>query len=131
MAAIYFPVRVCHLKSEIVANVCGFALLAMVAIPVVAHSPRHQLWVTPNHEGERYHAGDYPMQSHGGDGLPSWTKANRRIENTDIVLWYTVGFHHVPHAEDWPVTPTIWHEFELKPYNFFARNPALDLPKQQ
>jgi len=89
----------------------------------------YQIWVTPYHEDERYAAGDYPMQSKGGDGLPSWTKANRPIENTDIVLWYTIGFHHVPSAEDWPVLPTMWHEFDLKPVNFFSRSPAIDLPK--
>ncbi len=85
--------------------------------------------MTPYHPQERYAGGTYPNQSKGGDGLPSWTRTNRRIENTDLVLWYTLGFHHVVRAEDWPVLPTAWSEFELRPFDFFQNNPALDLPK--
>jgi primary-amine oxidase len=89
----------------------------------------HALWVTPYRRDELYAAGDYPSVSTGGAGLPTWTAANRSIANTDVVTWVTMGFHHVPRPEDWPVMPTAWHSFELKPVGFFARNPAIDLPK--
>ncbi len=90
----------------------------------------HQLWVTPYQHDERYAAGDYPTLSTPGQGLPAWTKANRRIDRRDLVLWYTIGMHHVVRAEDWPVMPTMWHSFELRPFDFFDRNPALDLPRR-
>lgn len=91
---------------------------------------RHQLWVTPYARDERYAAGDYPTLSSSEPGLPAWTKANRAIAGTDVVAWYTMGFHHVPRAEDWPVMPTAWHEFTIRPFDFFARNPVLDLPRK-
>jgi primary-amine oxidase len=90
----------------------------------------HSLWVTPYRPEEKYAAGDYPTLSTPGQGLPTWTKANRRIEQTDLVLWHTIGMHHVVRAEDWPVMPVAWHSFELRPFDFFDRNPALDLPKR-
>jgi primary-amine oxidase len=89
----------------------------------------HQLWVTPYSPKERFAAGDYPTLSEPGYGLPAWTRGNRSIDNTDIVLWYTVGMHHMVRAEDWPIMPVLWHSFELRPFDFFDRNPAMDLPK--
>ena len=89
----------------------------------------YHLWVTPYDPDERYAGGTYPNQSKGGNGLPKWTRANRVIDDKDLVLWYTLGFHHMVRAEDWPVLPTVWAGFELRPFDFFERNPALDLPK--
>ncbi len=89
----------------------------------------HHLWVTPFHPEERYAAGAYPTLSEPDQGLPAWTAANRSIEATDLVLWYTFGMHHVPRAEDWPVMPTLWHGFELRPFDFFDRNPSMDAPR--
>ena len=88
----------------------------------------HHLWVTPYRIEERYAAGDHPTLSEPGLGLPDWTAADRPVLDTDIVLWHTVGMHHLPRAEDWPVMPTMWHGFELRPFDFFDRNPALDVP---
>ena len=88
----------------------------------------HHLWVTPFDPGERYAAGEYPNGHPGGDGLPSWTAADRSIEDTNVVLWYTFGAHHVPRPEDWPVMPVVKIGFTLRPRGFFDRNPALDVP---
>ena len=86
------------------------------------------LWVTPYHAGELYAGGDYPNQSRGGDGLARWTKNNRPVANTDVVVWYTLGVTHNPRPEDWPVMPVHAAGFRLVPWGFFDKNPAMDLP---
>lgn len=89
----------------------------------------HHLWVTPYRADERYAAGLYPTLSKPGEGLLKWTSANRPIVDTDIVLWYTMGMHHVVRAEDWPVMPVAWFSFELRPFDFHDRNPSLTAPR--
>jgi primary-amine oxidase len=89
---------------------------------------RKHLWVTPYSPEEMGAAGPYPNQHPGGAGLPEWTKANRKVEETDIVIWYTFGTNHVPRPEDWPVMPVAYTGFSLKPVGFFDQNPALDVP---
>jgi primary-amine oxidase len=88
----------------------------------------HTLWVTPYRQDERWPCGDFPVQSEHDEGLPAWTAADRPIENTDVVLWYVFGIHHIPRPEDWPVMPSDIVSFWLKPFGFFDRNPALDVP---
>ena len=89
----------------------------------------NHVWVTPYREEEKYGAGDYPNQSSGGDGLIRWTAEDRPIQSTDVVFWYTMGHTHVPRPEDYPVMPTAYIGFLLKPVGFFNLNPANDLPR--
>jgi primary-amine oxidase len=90
----------------------------------------HQLWVTTYKPDEFYASGTYVNSNKGLEGLPAWTKENRPIENTDLVAWYTLGFHHSVRLEDWPVMPTLWHDFLIRPVDFFDRSPVLTLPHQ-
>jgi primary-amine oxidase len=85
-------------------------------------------WVTPYRAEERYAAGDYPNQSHGGDGLAKWTASNRSVDDRDLVVWYTTGVTHIPRPEDWPVMPVQYIGFQLIPWGFFSQSPVMDLP---
>jgi primary-amine oxidase len=88
----------------------------------------HTLWVTPFHEEERWPCGEFVVQSLDDRGLPAWTAADRSIEDTDVVLWYVFGIHHITRPEEWPVMSVDTVSFWLKPVSFFDRNPALDVP---
>ena len=86
------------------------------------------LWVTAYDRDQRFPAGEYPNQHPGGDGLPTWTEADRPLENTDVVLWHTFTAHHTVRPEDWPVMPVTRAGFQLRAHGFFDGNPALDVP---
>jgi primary-amine oxidase len=88
----------------------------------------HTLWVTPFDEEERWPCGEFVVQSHDDRGLPVWTAQDRPIEDTDVVLWYVFGIHHITRPEEWPVMPVDTVSFWLKPAGFFDRNPSLDVP---
>ena len=89
---------------------------------------QHNLWVTKYDPDEKYAAGDYMYQCADSQGLPQYVADDAPLENTDVVLWYTLGAHHVVRPEDWPVMPCAYTGFHLKPLGFFDGNPALDVP---
>jgi primary-amine oxidase len=108
-------------------NILPFASPNAAVIKRARFMTRH-LWVTPYRPRERYAAGDYPNQHPGGAGLPEYTRNDEPVENTDVVVWYTFGAHHVVRPEDWPIMPVSHLGFSLKPVGFFDRNPGLDVP---
>ena len=89
----------------------------------------NHFWATRYNAAEMNAAGVYPNQSRGGDGLPQFAADNESLENTDVVIWYTLGVTHIPRPEEWAIMPTTHVGFKLLPGAFFSRNPALDVPK--
>ncbi|TFC50727.1 primary-amine oxidase [Cryobacterium shii] len=87
----------------------------------------HTVWVTPNDESERWPCGEFVNQSAVDHGLPEWIQAERPVRNTDLVLWYVFGIHHITRPEEWPIMPADTVSFWLKPVGFFDRNPSLDV----
>jgi primary-amine oxidase len=117
---------------KLVPTACIPALID-ASSPVVRRAPviGHTLWVTRHADDERWPAGEYPTQGRGEDGVTRWIEQNRSLENTDVVLWYVFGIHHVTRVEDWPVMPVDTVSFWLKPFGFFDRNPALDVAAER
>lgn len=91
--------------------------------PVIGHT----LWVTREHEDERWPAGAYPTQSYADDGMSRWIADDESLVNTDVVLWYVFGIHHITRMEEWPIMSADVVSFWLKPSGFFDQNPAIDV----
>ena len=92
--------------------------------PVIGHT----LWVTKNSADERWPAGAYPAQSEVDTGMTEWLKDDAPLVNTDVVLWYVFGIHHITRVEEWPIMSVDTVSFWLKPSGFFDRNPSIDAP---
>lgn len=60
---------------------------------------------------------------------PRWAANNESLVDQDVVVWYTLGVTHIPCPEEWPVMPVTHVGFKMIPGGFFARNPALDVPR--
>ena len=92
----------------------------------------YHVWVTPYRRRARTTApATIPTKATAATAWSDGPKQDRPIDNTDMVFWYTFGHTHIPRAEDYPVMPTAYIGFMLKPNGFFTMNPANDVPPSQ
>ncbi|CAM5121524.1 unnamed protein product [Natator depressus] len=90
---------------------------------------RYHLAVTRHHEKEATSSSLYAQHDPWQPALDfeSFLRNDENIENQDLVAWVTVGFLHIPHAEDVPNTATPGNAvgFFLRPFNFFDEDPSV------
>ncbi|WP_426936813.1 primary-amine oxidase [Brevibacterium sp. LE-L] len=87
------------------------------------------MWLTHFDADERFPSGTYPNQNPGNGTITQWVEQQRPVDGDDIVVWASFAMTHFPRPEDWPIMPVDRLGFTMKPYGFFDRNPALDVPR--
>ncbi|XP_067391791.1 diamine oxidase [copper-containing] [Emydura macquarii macquarii] len=90
---------------------------------------RYHLAVTRRHEREATSSSLYAQNEPWQPTVDfeGFIRDDENIENQDLVAWVTVGFLHIPHAEDIPNTATPGNAvgFFLRPFNFFDEDPSV------
>ncbi|HVS81458.1 MAG TPA: hypothetical protein VHE60_06970 [Pyrinomonadaceae bacterium] len=115
-----------HIQDATLKNANGNAS-AYHLMPLRYGTPRHQedftrndFWVT------RYNPAEM-----AGASLPSYVSTPASVANTDIVVWYYGGVHHLVRDEDGQIVNGVWKGeahimwtgFMLKPHNLFDKTP--------
>jgi primary-amine oxidase len=87
------------------------------------------LRVTRYERDELFAAGWYPNQRVEPDDIAHrQERRDAELRGEDVVVWYTMGAHHVVRPEDWPLMPVTTIGFMLRPVGFFDTNPAMRVP---
>jgi Cu2+-containing amine oxidase len=101
-------------------------------IPYRTGTPMHQEGFTKN----TYWVTPYVWSQTRAEQLPSYVEGRPNTKNTDVVLWYYTGVHHMIRDEDlkpnWfaGMTLTMYDYFQLKPFNLWGQTPFCDPPSQ-
>jgi len=89
---------------------------------------RKNMLVTAYNDKEQYSSGEFPVESDTDEGLGLYIAKGRMLHDKDVVCWYTTGFGHSPHSEEYPVMPRQRLQVRLSPHNFFRECPGLYIP---
>ncbi|XP_054449402.1 amiloride-sensitive amine oxidase [copper-containing] [Pteronotus mesoamericanus] len=89
---------------------------------------RYPVAVTKYRESELYSSSIYNQNDPWDPPVvfEEFLHNNENIRNEDLVAWVTLGFLHIPQAEDIPNTDTPGNSvsFIIRPFNFFSEDPS-------
>lgn len=89
---------------------------------------KYHLAVTQRKANERYSVSYYDAYNRESAEVSLDHFLNgESIVNEDIVAWVSTGFVHITRAEDSPLTNMHYSSFFIMPFNYFDRNPAMDM----
>ena len=81
---------------------------------------QNDFYVTRYNECERFAVQNNPANGCGAS-LGDFVNGES-IDSQDLVIWYRVGFHRLPRAEDAPYMQTHWDGFSIYPRDWTAQN---------
>lgn len=91
---------------------------------------KHNLWVTRYAPDEKFPGGEFPNQNpRAGEGLATWVKQNRSLEESDVVLWSVSLFYLSDSVKNYylPDFVTSMWNFHLSPGTCLGSHMFLDL----
>ena len=87
------------------------------------------LWLTAYSPDERFAGGvSLPGPGVQASGVTVWDADGGNVTDADLVVWFTMGFHHIVRSEDVPTMPIHRASFALVPENVFPMDPLLGFP---
>ncbi|XP_045168957.2 putative amine oxidase [copper-containing] [Mercenaria mercenaria] len=93
---------------------------------------RYQHAVTQQKDTEAHSSSMYSMFDTDDQvvNFLGYIEDDKSIKDEDLVLWVTLGVHHIPHKEDLPLTTStgVAPSFFLQPFNYFSEDPAMSSP---
>lgn len=101
--------------------------LATPAARIIKRAPftKNSIYVTKYKENQQCYMGNYPVEKGILEGVVD--EDDDCIVNKDLVAWITLGFSHVPSAENFPILNSEKLTLNLIPENFFTGNPAMNV----
>lgn len=120
-----------RIRDGALTNDHGRAISYELAPMAIGHrdlGPNSEPWTTNDFYVTKYNACEKyvshnPQVNGCGNNLAAFVNGES-LNNSDLVLWYGVTFHHIPRDEDEPYMHAHWDGFRMTPRDWMSAHPS-------